>query len=37
LRSGRCALTGIFLRDPDVKDSPGPMPKGIVCLADTGK
>lgn len=30
LRTERCALTGIFLRDPDIKDSPGPMPKGLV-------
>ncbi len=37
LRTQRCALTGIFLRDPDIKGSPGPMPKGLIGVVDPGK
>ena len=36
-RTQRCALTGIFLHDPDIKDSPGPMPKGLVTSLEKEK
>jgi hypothetical protein len=37
LRSERSALTGIFLRETDIKDSPGSMPQGLTTALDPGK
>ena len=36
-RTQRCALTGIFLHDPDIKGSPGRMPEGLVTSSDKEK
>ena len=37
IKSHRCALTGIFLSDPNIKDAPGPMPKGLIGLLGNGE
>ena len=34
LRTQQSALTGIFLYDPDIRDPPGPMPKGLITTLD---
>ena len=36
-RTQRCALTGIFLYDRDIKNSPGPMPEGLVTSLEKEK